>query len=55
MCCTNCGKEINDNAKFCTYCGAKVTAREAPEISGRYRYSNGIQGDMTDCFRYTVR
>lgn len=24
MFCSNCGKEINDNAKFCENCGAKV-------------------------------
>lgn len=22
--CRNCGKEIDDNAKFCRYCGNKV-------------------------------
>lgn len=29
MKCTNCGKDIPDNASFCKYCGARVTARPA--------------------------
>lgn len=29
--CTNCGKQLPDNAKFCTGCGAKITPKPAPE------------------------
>lgn len=28
MYCTKCGKEIKDNAKFCTYCGAQVVIED---------------------------
>lgn len=28
ICCTNCGKEINDNWKYCKYCGYKVNIEE---------------------------
>ena len=24
MFCSNCGKQLDDNAKYCTHCGAKV-------------------------------
>ena len=30
MFCTSCGKQIDDNAKFCIYCGAHLSANEAP-------------------------
>ena len=31
MYCRNCGKEITDGAKFCKYCGTKMTYRGVPE------------------------
>ncbi|MBO5411370.1 MAG: zinc-ribbon domain-containing protein [Clostridia bacterium] len=31
MKCRNCGQEINDNAKFCTYCGTQNIQEPAPE------------------------
>ena len=30
MFCPNCGKQINDNSKFCAYCGHKF--EEKPQI-----------------------
>ena len=30
MYCTKCGKELANNARFCTYCGAKVQQEEYP-------------------------
>ena len=29
MFCTKCGKEINDNSKFCVHCGASLTNETA--------------------------
>ena len=34
MYCSNCGKEINDAAGFCPYCGAK-TAEDMPKLQPR--------------------
>jgi DNA-directed RNA polymerase subunit RPC12/RpoP len=31
MYCLNCGKEIQESAKFCVYCGAKVTNSKPTE------------------------
>lgn len=33
MFCSNCGKEINENVKFCHYCGAEQTATVIPAAS----------------------
>ena len=33
MYCKNCGKEIADNAKFCSYCGAKQTNTEPTQYA----------------------
>jgi len=33
MFCSKCGKEISDQDKFCSYCGALVTTNEAPTES----------------------
>ena len=33
MYCSNCGKQISDQANFCNYCGAKVTAPQ-PRTGG---------------------
>lgn len=33
MYCTNCGKEIAEGSKFCTYCGAKVQQSPEPPVS----------------------
>lgn len=33
MFCNNCGKQISDQAKFCNYCGAKVTVIQ-PQTGG---------------------
>ena len=31
MVCRRCGKEIEDDSKFCVYCGAKVTTISTEE------------------------
>lgn len=31
MKCTNCGAELTEDTKFCSYCGVKVTAQELPK------------------------
>lgn len=31
MYCGNCGKQIEDNAKFCNYCGTKITGENAED------------------------
>lgn len=28
MICKNCGKEINENSKFCNFCGEKLENKE---------------------------
>lgn len=32
MYCNNCGKEVADNMKFCTYCGEKIEWAEQPTV-----------------------
>lgn len=32
--CTNCGKQLNDDAKFCDTCGATVSGTQTPPIPG---------------------
>lgn len=32
--CTNCGKQLNDDAKFCDTCGAPVSGSQTPPIPG---------------------
>lgn len=42
MFCKNCGKEIDDNSKFCQYCGAKIvepnSKKEFVEALNKIRY-----------------
>ena len=33
MFCKNCGKELNDNAKFCPHCGVKVTGEDQTPVN----------------------
>ena len=43
MYCRNCGKEINDTAAFCKYCGTKVTGQPQGGYEGantEYNYQN---------------
>ncbi len=57
MYCSNCGKKIDSNAKFCPYCGAKVGISDLPsnlfatpktfhetEYSNKNRTTAGILG-----------
>ena len=52
MFCSNCGKEINDNAKFCQYCGYQILSNENLEemgsnnISNKSSISNHIQQNL---------
>ena len=32
--CTNCGKQLNDDAKFCDTCGAPISGTQTPSIPG---------------------
>ena len=32
--CTNCGKQLNDDAKFCDTCGAPLSGTQTPPIPG---------------------
>ena len=32
--CTNCGKQLNDDAKFCDTCGAPISGTQTPPIPG---------------------
>ena len=32
--CTNCGKQLNDDAKFCDGCGAPISGTQTPPIPG---------------------
>ncbi len=41
--CTNCGKQLNDDAKFCDTCGAPVSGTQTPPIPG----TNENVGDDT--------
>ena len=41
--CTNCGKQLNDDAKFCDTCGAPVSGTQTPPIPG----ANENVGDDT--------
>ena len=47
MICANCGKMIIKNAKYCTYCGAKVESKEDSE-RGDFRTAKNINGDETN-------
>lgn len=46
MLCKNCGKELNDNSKFCNYCG---TAIENKETTGRNEMYNGTIHKCPNC------
>lgn len=41
--CTNCGKQLNDDAKFCDTCGAPLSGTQTPPIPG----TNENVGDDT--------
>ncbi len=40
MFCTNCGKEINDNAAICPYCGVVANKSALSNASGNTNQSN---------------
>lgn len=35
MFCSNCGKEVRDEAKFCSFCGAKLSPQQASECTDK--------------------
>lgn len=41
MFCTNCGKKIEDDSKFCEFCGAKVTEAPVQEAPSQRKISRG--------------
>lgn len=48
MKCFNCGAELTEDTKFCSYCGAKVTAPEAPKEEPVKEKVNEPQVDEVD-------
>jgi predicted amidophosphoribosyltransferase len=36
MNCPNCGKEVNENQKFCSHCGTKLKDNENIEIHNNF-------------------
>ena len=51
MYCKNCGKQIDDNSRFCNYCGASQGERKAAEAgqaSGAARGSGAGNGRMNE-------
>ena len=51
MICNNCGKEINDDAKFCKFCGTKVEniyVTEQPVASEQVNNNQVIQAAMVE-------
>ncbi len=56
MFCNNCGKEITEDAKFCTYCGqanSKLIIQENREITGARVIENvaNVGGNITTRIR----
>lgn len=43
MYCTNCGKEIDDDARFCSYCGAKT---DNYQIAVNYQPTNEVKPEQ---------
>ena len=43
MYCPNCGKEIDDNSNFCTYCGHQFNKQESESIYSHSYYKDGYQ------------
>lgn len=42
MFCKNCGKEINDNAVVCPYCGVQVRQLNGETAEGQEKHINGL-------------
>ena len=53
MYCAKCGKQIPDDAKFCTKCGHKVAVIAAPGEGGAYRQPEQPARRDTNTDRYT--
>jgi hypothetical protein len=46
--CSECGREIHDDAWVCGLCGAPVTAGEStPDTGSQYEYAEAVPGDYT--------
>ena len=58
MFCTQCGKKLVDNAKFCAYCGAKVELFEKNDLEQNKsniideQFLNDIKGSIKNKFFY---
>lgn len=50
MICGNCGKEIEDNSKFCPYCGLTVTETDGKNITGKPKIINSNEPHMALVF-----
>lgn len=48
MKCINCGAELTDDTKFCSYCGAKITASELPKDEPKEEKTIEPQADEVD-------
>lgn len=48
MFCSNCGKEIDENVKFCPHCGFNFSANKETEVSPVKKENNG--GCLTQVF-----
>lgn len=49
MICPNCGKEIEDNGKFCGYCGYKLVQDATPVTQKKESVKNT---DVKSLFEY---
>lgn len=50
MFCTNCGKQIADDAKFCPHCGSKTVANTEPVSSAPQQ-----QPETTEKVKYKLQ
>lgn len=52
MICNSCGNNVSDNAMFCTRCGAKVAAAQAPNqqpvVNNNMTSNQGMNFDFND-------
>lgn len=47
MRCTKCGKEIDNQASFCPYCGTAIDNKHIEEVNKEYALSSMILGIMS--------
>ena len=54
MFCPNCGKQINDNSKFCAYCGHKFEEKPQNE-SEMFQHSYYKESYIKDAEKKEIR